>query len=221
MNVVTKGGTQQFHGTAFEFLRNDKLDATDFFLNSSGGEKSKLRQHDFGVTAGGPFWIPGKYNTDRTKDFFFFSYEGRRESRGVVQVGTVPSARQKAGILDPNCVATEGPCAKQPFDPLEQVVDEPNVAAADMDPNGIAFLQRYPTPNTSFADHGFNWIASPNDYLVHNQFMGRWDHNFAEKARVMFRYIQERQSANNFQDGWGDDAFPSANSDMFYTARMW
>lgn len=219
VNVVTKAGTQQFHGTAFEFLRNDKLDATDFFLNSSGGAKSKLRQHDFGATVGGPFWIPGRYNHDRTKDFFFFSYEGRRESRGVVQTSTVPTARQRVGILDPTCAVTPGPCVVQPFDPQEQTVDEPNVPRAMIDPNATAMLARYPLPNTTFADHGFNWIDSPNNYLVHNQAMGRWDHNFGDKTRLSFRYIQEDQSATNYQDGWGDDAFPSVNSDLFYGGK--
>lgn len=219
VNVVTKAGTQEFHGSAFEYLRNDKLDATDFFLNSSGGSKSKLRQHDFGVTFGGPFWIPGKYNRDRTKDFFFFSFEGRRESRGIVQVGTVPTARQRMGILDPTCSVTVGPCTPQAFDPMEQVVGEPNVPQNMIDPNSTAMLARYPLPNTTFADHGFNWIDSPNNYVTHNQEMGRWDHNFTDNTRLMFRYIQEDQGAINYQDGWTDDQFPSVNSDLYFASK--
>ncbi len=219
VNVVTKAGTQQFHGSAFEFMRNDKLDAADFFLNSTGGTKSKLRQHDFGVTVGGPFWIPGAYNQDRTKDFFFFSYEGRRESRGVVQTGTVPTARQRAGILDPTCAMTTGPCTPQAFDPMEQLVDGPNVPQSMIDPNSTAMLARYPLPNADFTVHGFNWIDSPNNYVVHNQEMGRWDHNFTDNTRLMFRYVQEDQAATNYQGAWTDDQFPSVNSDLYFASK--
>ncbi|MCZ2147098.1 MAG: hypothetical protein LC126_04920, partial [Bryobacterales bacterium] len=56
-------------------------------------------------------------------------------------------------------------------------------------------------------------------YLVHNQTMGRWDHNFGDRARLMFRVIQENQSATNYQGAWTDDAFPSVNSDLFYTGK--
>ena len=115
INVVTKAGSQAFHGSAYEFLRNDKLDATDFFLNSSGAEKSKLRYNDFGYTLGGPFWIPGKYNQDRTKDFFFVSQEWRREVRGEVATDNVPTLRQRQGILDPACEVTPGPLHRAGF----------------------------------------------------------------------------------------------------------
>ena len=102
INVITKSGTKDFHGSVYEFFRNDKLDATDFFLNSSGTPKSELRQNNFGYTFGGPFWIPGLYNKDKSKDFFFASYEGRREVRGNVATDNVPTVRQRNGILDPS-----------------------------------------------------------------------------------------------------------------------
>ena len=62
VNVVTKQGTQQFHGTVYEYFRNDKLDSNDFFLNQPGQERNELRFNNFGYTLGGPFWIPGLYN---------------------------------------------------------------------------------------------------------------------------------------------------------------
>src|SRR5713226_1005550 len=160
VNVVTKSGGRDFHGSVYEFLRNDKLDANDFFLNSSGSRKSELRYNDFGFTIGGPLWIPGVYNRDRNKDFFFISYEGRREVRGQVATDNVPTARQRLGILDPTCENTAGPCTPQPFDPQEVPVNEGNVDPTQIDPNGAAILQRYPAPNASYADNGFNWIGS-------------------------------------------------------------
>ena len=94
VNVVTKQGTQQFHGTVYEYFRNDKLDANDFFLNQQGQPRNKLRFNNFGYTLGGPFWIPGLYNRDKTKDFFFASYEGRRDVRGNTAQDNVPDARR-------------------------------------------------------------------------------------------------------------------------------
>lgn len=219
VNIITKSGSQAFHGTAFEFGRNDALDAADFFLNANGQQKSKLRQHDFGVTVGGPFFIPGKYNEKRDKDFFFFSYEGRREIRGQVSTSTVPTERQKQGILDPGCTVTEGPCSIQPADPLEiPLFDEPNLAPSLIDPNSAALLERYPLPNANYEQNGFNWILSDPQTKNDHQEIIRWDHNISEKASLMVRYIRESQTFEKFI-GWGDDAFPSVNSDLNYHGR--
>jgi hypothetical protein len=93
MNAITKSGTNGFHGDVFEFLRNDAMDAQNYFL--SGVPKSELRQHQFGFTAGGPFW--------KNKLFWFTDYQGTRilssaEVSGVV----VPTANQLQGIFDPS-----------------------------------------------------------------------------------------------------------------------
>ncbi len=219
INVVTKQGTRNFHGSVYEYLRNDKLDANDFFLNSSGSPKNELRFNNFGYTLGGPFWIPGLYNKDKNKDFFFASYEGRREVRGNVATDTVPTARQRAGILDPTCQVTPAPCTPQPFDPQEQVLSqEANVPASLIDPNAKAILARYPLPNANF--NGFNFIASEPRNTVDDIQLYRWDHNFSEKAMLMVRTMEEQQGLGNINNQlWGDDNFPSVSSD--WTFRAW
>jgi hypothetical protein len=169
INVITKSGTKDFHGSVYEFFRNDKLDANDFFLNSSGSPKSELRYNNFGYVLGGPFWIPGLYNKDKSKDFFLASYEGRRTVRGNVATDNVPTVRQRNGILDPGCTSTPGPCAVQPADPQEQTLQgEANVDPSLIDPNAKAILQRYPLPNASYASAGFNFIASENTGTIDN-----------------------------------------------------
>src|SRR5262245_345903 len=89
VNLVTKGGGNAFHGSLFEFLRNDALNANDFFLNSTGQKKGQLRYNNFG----------GNFNGPIIKDriFFFWSEEWRRERRGQVLTGFVPTAAEKAG----------------------------------------------------------------------------------------------------------------------------
>jgi hypothetical protein len=91
INAITKSGTNGFHGDAFEFLRNDKLDARNFFAPS----KSELRRNQFGYAAGGPFW--------KSKLFWFSDYQGTRQVQGAeTGLVTVPTAAQRSGDFDPS-----------------------------------------------------------------------------------------------------------------------
>ena len=97
LNATIKSGTNSFHGAAWEFFRNDKLDAADFFENAGGVPKGELRQNQFGFTAGGPVVIPKLFN-GRNKVFFFGDYEGLRRVQGTILTGSVPTdcrARQR------------------------------------------------------------------------------------------------------------------------------
>jgi hypothetical protein len=90
LNATIKSGTNELHGSAWEFFRNDKLDAADFFENANNIKKGALRQNQFGVTIGGPVVIPHIIN-GRNKLFFFADYEGLRRVQGTVLTGTVPT----------------------------------------------------------------------------------------------------------------------------------
>jgi Carboxypeptidase regulatory-like domain/TonB dependent receptor len=90
LNATIKSGTNDLHGSAWEFFRNDKLDAADFFENALGIQKGALRQNQFGVTIGGPVVIPKLFN-GRNKLFFFADYEGFRRVQGTVFTGSVPT----------------------------------------------------------------------------------------------------------------------------------
>jgi hypothetical protein len=92
INAITKSGTNQFHGSAYEFLRNDHLDAANFFENAGGIKKASFRQNQFGVAAGGPI--------RKDKLFVFGDYEGLRRSKGVPYSITVPSNNARMGILN-------------------------------------------------------------------------------------------------------------------------
>jgi hypothetical protein len=94
LNATIKSGTNEFHGDAWEFFRNDKLDAADFFENAGGVKKGELRQNQFGVTAGGPVVIPHVYN-GKNKLFFFGDYEGFRRAQGTILTGTVPTDAER------------------------------------------------------------------------------------------------------------------------------
>jgi len=93
VNIVTKSGTNQFHGTAFEYLRNSVLDAADFFTNKNGGTKNPLHRNQYGGTFGGPVL--------KDKLFFFASYEGFRQIAPQVSTTRVPTAAERATVTDP------------------------------------------------------------------------------------------------------------------------
>src|ERR1700730_16180321 len=91
VNAISKSGTNAFHGDLYEFLRNDKLDANDFFLNATGQAKAVYRRNQFGAAAGGPI------RKDRT--FIFGDYEGIRQSQGITQASNVPSDAARLGNM--------------------------------------------------------------------------------------------------------------------------
>lgn len=93
VNIVTKSGTNQFHGTAFEYLRNSVLDAADFFTNKNRGTKNPLHRNQYGGTIGGPVL--------KDKLFFFASYEGFRQVAPQVSSTRVPTAAERATVTDP------------------------------------------------------------------------------------------------------------------------
>src|SRR5437868_10317878 len=100
LNATIKSGTNEFHGAAWEFFRNDHLDAADFFENAGGVPKGALRQNQFGVAAGGP--------VIKNKIFIFGDYEGFRRVQGTVLTGSVPTATERAGFTNFTELLTQG-----------------------------------------------------------------------------------------------------------------
>jgi len=94
LNATIKSGTNEFHGDVWEFFRNDKLDAADFFENQHQVPKGELRQNQFGFTAGGPVYIPKLFN-GKNKVFIFGDYQGLRRVQGTILSGSVPSVAER------------------------------------------------------------------------------------------------------------------------------
>src|SRR6266567_1276947 len=101
--VQTKGGTNQLHGSAYEFLRNDKLDANNFFNNRAGVPRQPFRRNEFGATAGGP--------VRKDKTFFFADYQGIRLLLPQTLVSTIPTLTQRS-MLPPSSWSACGPCLR-------------------------------------------------------------------------------------------------------------
>jgi hypothetical protein len=109
INVATKSGTNEFHGTLFHFLRNDALDSRDYFND----HHPSFRFNNFGGTAGGPFTLPGLYN-GKNATFWFFDYEGLRRSRESTILAIVPTSEMLAGDLSRDSLGNLAPTI---FDP--------------------------------------------------------------------------------------------------------
>ena len=95
-SFTTKSGTNAFHGTAFDILRNDKLDANSWTNNFNGAPKPRDHKNDFGGSLGGPVWIPKLYN-GHDKSFFFFSWEQYRQNEGTSNITTLPTDAERQG----------------------------------------------------------------------------------------------------------------------------
>ena len=161
VNVVTRSGTSSFHGGAYEFWRNDVLNANSYFRKLSSDPKlnhtpDKLRYHNFGWTLGGPLYIPGHYNTNKDKTFFFFSQEWRRYITYGTPVSTVPTAAERTGqFSQPVCtgystnvgastctstgttITNISPLAQQYLQDIYAHIPMPNPAPGD-DPHTLA-----------------------------------------------------------------------------------
>lgn len=129
INVITKSGTDKFHGDLYEFIRNNSIgDANNYFNNQAGIPLPALRYNDFGGTIGGPIIIPKYYNPTQKKSFFFFSEESRRVITYTTFTAVVPTANERKGIFPQEvCIQFDqnGNCLKQGtqvtnFDPAAQ-----------------------------------------------------------------------------------------------------
>ncbi len=134
VNVVTRSGTNQFHGSAYDFLRNEKLDANNWFANQNGEPRSPLRRNNFGVTFGGPII--------RKKTFFFVDYDGTRQRTFASGSAGVPSAAERTGDFGELCGLRGGSFdgAGMCDDPAGQLWDpfDPNASFDD----GISSFSR-------------------------------------------------------------------------------
>ena len=210
VEVETKSGTNTFHGSAYEFLRNDAFNANNYF--NAGNPVPEYKKHDFGYTFGGPVYIPGVYNKNRDKTFFFWSQEWRRERTPAATNATiVPTTAERSGNFSdvcpaagtpystaesaqfPNCPVTN-PGNGNPLMPAGPTNWFPNYQVPIDTANGAdALEQLIPAPTSESNGVGI-WQAFPISPTTWREELIRVDHNFTGNWRAMFRYIH---------DSWG------------------
>jgi len=214
VNVITKGGGNQFHGTGWEFFRNDALNANDFFLNAAGQPKPNLRYNNYGFNFNGPLYLPRfgegnkPYLSGKDKVFFFWSEEWRKERRGTARTAKVPTAQEKVG--DFSGVLT----SDLPIDPATGEPFPGNRIPADrLSPAGLALMKLYPDANDLSDPTGHNWAGAATSPTDTRQDLIRGDWNINSNMQLMVRYIKEKWARGAPALEWGDDPFPQVDTD--------
>ncbi|HEV3483345.1 MAG TPA: carboxypeptidase regulatory-like domain-containing protein [Candidatus Acidoferrales bacterium] len=177
MNATTKSGTNAFHGSVYDFFRNNVLDARDTF-NTSASPMNPYRQNQFGGAVGGPI--------KRDKLFFFVNYEGIRRLRGFTLLPAVPDAEARLGNL-PDCVVNPGPgCNPAALDTLP------------LNPTSQAIMALYPTGGGSAVEllspfggpSGLDQITVNAPEPANEDYVNtRWDYVLSEKNTIFGRYV--------------------------------
>jgi hypothetical protein len=180
INVSTKPGTNQFHGTLFEFLRNDKLDAKQYAF-AGDRPKDPFKWNQYGFALGGPVWLPNIYN-GKDKLFFMSNFEGFKERRLSRKLFTVPSLKMRNGDFSELSTPI--------YDPLNRTQQFPgNVIRRDrFSPTSVRLLDFYPAPNLNPGLVPFNYEATLNRRADKDQFIQRIDFVESSKSNWFGRY---------------------------------
>ncbi len=200
--AVIKSGTSQFHGDAYEFNRNEIFNARSFFDVG----RPAYKKNDYGYTLGGPFYIPGHYNTDKTKTFFFWSEEWRKETNPTSFDVQVPSNLERQGDFSDVCPGTD--C---PIDPVTGAPFPGNQVA--IDPNASAEMAMIPAPNSGSGALSF-YRASESFPTSWRQELIRVDQNITPKVRMMVHYIHDSWFTVTPTTLWSTGSFPTINTDF-------
>jgi hypothetical protein len=185
--VTTKAGSNHFHGAAWEFLRNDRLNANTYFAKRSGLARPKYNRNVFGGNIGGPIW--------RDHTFFFADYQGIRQHTPVTSTTTIPTQAQvnmvKTGdfsgapvtIYNPYTTTTVGGVSRRtPY--LN------NRVTPNLDPAAVRYISLLPAPTNSNSTG--NYTITPSLTLNDDQFDARIDQNIGAADRLFFKYSYDR-----------------------------
>jgi hypothetical protein len=232
VEVETKSGTNEFHGSAFYYGRNEAFNANSWQNNGQGIARPAYKKHDWGYTIGGPVYIPGLYNNKKNKTFFFWSQEWRREIEPGQNISqNVPSDAERTGDFSDVCPVYTGAdfnptTAGYPDCPYQSLVS-PTQAVPFLNNNVLVNNPNLPAGISSTAStlltllpkaNGFNGTYAAGQaagnplpaYLANPSYPTHWreelirvDHNLTENQRLTFRYIHDTWSTINQGPLWG------------------
>jgi hypothetical protein len=205
-NATTKPGTNRYHGVLFEFLRNDALDARNYFSLT----RQRQKRNQFGGNLGGPLTIPHLYN-GRDRTFFFFNFEGQRLRTGLVNNPIVPSDARRAGnfsdLLSSNRLIYDRPLNGPPT-PFPGNI----IPTSRLSPQALAIQQYYPRQNTTTGTNS----TAPSQSIDFNQYIVRIDHQITPKHRLFARwvYITQKEVDPNASAALGNANLTSWGQDI-------
>jgi hypothetical protein len=198
VNIVSKSGTRDFHGSAYWFKRHEQFNANEFFNNRRGQAKPLYRYNTFGGTIGGPVYIPKVFNTERNKLFFFYSREDWRifEPRAPRTV-TVPTELERQGNFSQSRINNQPVLLRDPSLNLPCTATNaagcfPNqiIPANRLNRNGQAMLNLFPRPNffdNAISGGNYNYVFQEITEHPKRQNMLKMDYNLTDRDRISFR----------------------------------
>ncbi|HVN06773.1 MAG TPA: carboxypeptidase regulatory-like domain-containing protein [Bryobacteraceae bacterium] len=221
INMNIKSGTRDLHGEAYEFFRNDYLDANNFFANLAGTPPPELRYNIFGWNLGGPVTFGKLYNKDRKKTFFFWNQEWRKFVIGSqVYATAIPQAQRNGDfsalstpITVPN---TNDPAMNAKFAAAGLTPGQPfpgnKIPASLIDPNASLFLASgaFPLPNApnNFYSGSHGVPTNVPETLL------RFDHYFTDKLSIMGHYIHDNTDQETPTSLWTGDTYPTVGTNF-------
>jgi hypothetical protein len=196
VNVITRSGGNQWHGTLYDFFRNAVLDGTNYFAPSGQGTP-KDNRNQFGAVLGGPI--------KKDRSFVFMDYEGRRFREGITQVSNVPTVLERQGNFSQSAV--------QPINPLTGTPFPGNIIPSYYDnPVGAAIANFYPLPNRSVP--GQNYVASPTQFDDSDHFDLRFDEILGKATVLTGRYSFDDRRLDVPFAGTGDALIPGYGNNV-------
>jgi hypothetical protein len=217
INVTTKSGSKAFHGTAWEYLRNEDMDAKNFFTNLNGQPKPPLRFNVYGYNISGPVFFPKIYPKSKSRTFFFFNEEWRKLRQASIFNTPAPTAAERTGdftgfptIYDPRSSAN--PANRTPF--ANNQIPAPLIdknAAILAAPN---FIFPLPTNGKNFAQ-AFSVPTNLREEIV------RVDHSFSDREQMFFRFIDETNNQNFTNNLWSSSSYPTTTTLLVNKPRMY
>jgi hypothetical protein len=200
-SATTKSGTNTYGGDCWEFLRNNDLDANNFFSNAAGAPRQSYKQNQFGCTLGGPIIIPKVYN-GHNKTFFFVDYEGlRRATSASSTIQDIPPAAFRTGDFSKYAYPIYNPAART-VGPNGNVVSTPFpgniIPASQLNKSAVATLALLPQPNFGAPGaQAANFLFIASQPFQNDQFDVRVDHQITDKNTVFGRFSRALQSSTN------------------------
>jgi hypothetical protein len=179
-NATTKSGTNHYHGVLFEFLRNDALDARNYFAL----QRQKLKRNQFGGNIGGPLWIPKLYN-GRDRTFFFFNFEAQRLRTGLVNNIIVPSNKKRTGDFSELLPSRRIYDRSNLVDGVPQPFPGNIIPQSRLSSQALAIQQYVPQQNTTTG----TFASAPSQAIDWNQYVVRFDHQITSKHRLFARWV--------------------------------
>ena len=217
IEAETKSGTSQFHGDVYEFNRNNIFNDRSYFDQSSPNAP-EYKKNDFGYTIGGPVYIPGHYNTDKSKTFFFWSQEWRKEIVPNTFAIAVPSDAERGGDFTDICSQGPTDCpTNNPNLPVQIVNNHIVGVNPATDPNVSAILAEIPQANSTLAcpspTQSCYDTSQPTPTNWREELL-RVDHNITPKLRASFHYIHDSWNTVSVPTLWSNATLPNIQTNF-------